>query len=347
MSKLFFSLALITLSFLSGNSQKYKVVTCGFYNLENLFDTENDTSINDEEFLSEGTRKWTPDKYREKLMNMAEVISKIGLEESGAGLSILGVCEIENKKVLKDLVKEPSISKRRYQVIHYDSPDQRGVDVGFLYNPAHFEPLDHKPIPLITLNENGSRRYTRDILYIKGILDAQDTIHILVNHWPSRSGGEKISAPARNMAAKICRSVYDSLLMIETNPKLMIMGDLNDDPVSESIVSFLRAKANEDELTTNDLFNPFHNQFKKGLGSNAYRDTWSLFDQIIISHGLASPKSNGYHFLKSRIFNEEFLRNASGQYKGYPFRTFNFDEYQSGYSDHFPTYITLVKLQTD
>jgi hypothetical protein len=125
------------------------------------------------------------------------------------------------------------------------------------------------------------------------------------------------------------------------------MGDLNDDPVSESIVSFLRAKANEDELTTNDLFNPFHNQFRKGLGSNAYRDTWSLFDQIIISHGLASPKSNGYHFLKSRIFNEEFLRNASGQYKGYPFRTFNFDEYQSGYSDHFPTYITLVKLQTD
>jgi len=345
MHKLIFSLFILSISCLPGNSQKYKVVTCGFYNLENLFDTENDTSINDEEFLPEGIRKWSPEKYREKLSNMAEVISKIGLEESPAGLSILGVCEIENKKVLKDLVKEPSISKRRYQIIHYDSPDQRGIDVGFLYNSAHFEPLAHKAIPLITLNENGSRRYTRDILYVKGILDAQDTIHILINHWPSRSGGEKISAPARNMAAKICRSVYDSLLVAHSNPKLIIMGDLNDDPVSESIISFLRAKANENEVSSSDLYNPFHNQFKKGLGSNAYRDTWSLFDQIIISSGLTAQSDKGYYFLKSRIFNEEFLRNASGQYKGYPFRTFNFDEYQSGYSDHFPTYITLVKPQ--
>ncbi len=345
MYKLIITLIFLSFSFLSGNSQKIKVVTCGFYNLENLFDTENDTSINDEEFLPEGTRKWTQDKYKEKLTNMAEVISKMGLEETSAGLSILGVCEIENKSVLKDLVKQPSISKRRYQIIHYDSPDQRGIDVGLLYNPAHFEPLYHKPIPLITLNENGNRRYTRDILYVKGILDGYDTMHILVNHWPSRSGGEKISAPARNMAAKLCRSFYDSLLTIERYPKLIIMGDLNDDPVSESITSYLMAKPSEAELKSNDLYNPFYNPFKKGLGSNAYRDTWSLFDQIIISYGLAAKKNSGYYFLKLKIFNEEFLRNTSGQYKGYPFRTFNFDEYQSGYSDHFPTYITLVKPQ--
>jgi len=326
---------------LSGQKKEasYNIMAVGFYNLENLFDTEDDPNIDDSEFLPAGTRAWTRERYAEKLANMASVIAQIGQPEVKAGLSVLGVAEIENRRVLEDLVKQPLLRDRKYRIIHYDSPDGRGVDVGLLYNPMHFTPLYSKPIPLINY-EGERRRYTRDILYVKGMLD-DDTLHILVNHWPSRGGGPA-SVAYRNNGAKQCRIVADSLLKIDKKAKLLIMGDLNDDPTDESIKSYLRAVGKAEEVSKTGLFNPFEEMFRRGQGSNAYRDAWSLFDQVILSEGIADPDAQGFRFLKAGIFNKKFLIQKSGQYKGYPFRTFSGDQYQGGYSDHFPSYVYLV-----
>ena len=327
--------------FYAQDAGKYKIVSIGFYNLENLFDTVDDTLINDEEFLPKGARSWTPERYQEKLTNMAYVISQIGLLDVAAGLSVLGVSEIENRKVLEDLVIQPAIKNRNYQIVHYDSPDGRGVDVGLLYNPSHFTVLSSAPIPLINYSE-GEIQKTRDVLYVTGLLDT-DTIHILVNHWPSRSGGEARTAPYRNSGAKLCRKIVDSLFVHNRESKILIMGDLNDDPTNESIKSHLRAVSDVKEIRKSGLFNPYEDFFRRGQGSNAYRDAWSLFDQIIVSRGFTNKKSSGFNYFKANIFNKRFLVQPSGQYKGYPLRTFSGDTYQGGYSDHFPAYIYLTK----
>ena len=348
MTQFFKSLLLLsTMIFIIGeisaqkDQKKYKIAGVGFYNLENLFDTENDTLINDEEFLPDGARTWTPERYQEKLANMAHVISQIGLPDLKNGLSVLGVSEIENRKVLEDLVIQPAIKDRNYQIIHYNSPDPRGVDVAFLYNPKHFIPMVSKPIPLIIFDDE-VRRYTRDVLYIKGLLD-HDTIHVMVNHWPSRGGGEAKTAPSRNKGAKLCRNVVDSLLAITPDAKIFVMGDLNDDPTNESLKSYLRTVSNIKDVHKTGMFNPYEDMYRRGQGSNAYRDSWSLFDQIVISEGVTKPKNNGYYYFKANVFNKDFLIQKTGQYKGYPFRTFSGDTYQSGYSDHFPSYVYLIK----
>jgi hypothetical protein len=326
---------------LRSQDQKFKVVGIGFYNVENLYDTEDDPLIDDAEFLPDGLRAWTEERYREKLANMAYVISQIALDETKTGLSVIGLAEIENRKVLEDLVKEPALASRNYRIVHYDSPDNRGVDVALLYNPSHFKYLESRAIPFYD-NKELSSRATRDILYVKGLLE-DDTIHITVNHWPSRRGGEEITAPLRNHGAKHNRKLYDELRKTNPDVKFLMMGDLNDDPVNESITRHLRAKSSPKKLNRGDLFNPFYDFYNRGMGSNAYRDGWSLFDQIIISEGLVNKNNPGYYFLKGNVFNKKFLIQPSGQYKGYPFRTFSGDTYQGGYSDHFPSYIILVK----
>lgn len=330
----------ILIGSLIAQDQKAKVAAIGFYNLENLFDTVDDTLINDEEFLPTGARAWTDDKYQEKQANMAKVISMMGIEKAPAGLSILGVAEIENRLVLKDLAKQEALKSRNYKIIHFDSPDKRGIDVALFYNPSHFTPIAAKPIPLLNFEE-GQLLFTRDMLYVKGLLD-DDTLHILVNHWPSRAGGEARTAPWRNSAAKQCRQITDSLRNINNDAKVIIMGDLNDDPTSESMKSYLRCVSDIKDVNKSGVFNPFEDMYRRGLGSNAYQDTWSLFDQIVISEGL-TKKNNGYHFQSANIFNKQFLVQKSGQYKGYPFRTFTGDTYQSGFSDHFPTYMYLIR----
>lgn len=339
---LIFNLCLASIIYgFSQDAGKIKIVSIGFYNLENLFDTVDDTLINDEEFLPAGARSWTPERYQEKLTNMAFAISQIGQPDVGAGLSILGVAEIENKKVLEDLVVQPALKNRNYNIVHYDSPDGRGVDVGLLYNPSHFTPLYSRAIPLINYNDGEIQR-TRDVLYVKGLLES-DTVHVMVNHWPSRSGGEARTAPYRNNGAKLCRKIVDSLMMQNADAKILIMGDLNDDPTNESIKSYLRAVSNVKDVRKTGLFNPYEDFFRRGQGSNAYRDAWSLFDQIIVSQGFINKKTEGYKYFKANIFNKKFLVQPSGQYKGYPFRTFAGDTYQAGYSDHFPSYIYFTK----
>lgn len=320
----------------------YKVLSLGFYNLENLFDYERDTTINDFEFTPYGKRSWTKDRYTEKLSNMAYVISQMGKDIVPYGVSILGVSEIENKRVLEDLVAQDQLKDRNYQIIHRDSPDRRGIDVALLYNPLHFTEISTEMVNMNFIFDDGDTLRTREIMHVKGVLDS-DTVHVLVNHWPSRSGGEKRSRPRRNKAAKTVKEIVDGLKADDPNVKVFVIGDLNDDPTSPSVKKILKADGKKSDVDPTEMFNPMFDFYRRGLGSNAYRDNWSLFDQIIMSPGLIQEKTEGYQFYKAQIFNKKYLIQRSGRYKGYPLRTFSFDKYQSGYSDHFPVLVYLIK----
>jgi len=327
---------------ISAQGDQFKAISIGFYNLENLFDFERDTSIWDSEFTPWGKKAWTEQKYNEKQSNMAYVISQLGIDVTPAGLSILGVSEIENKRVLEDLVKQEAIADRNYQIVHRDSPDRRGIDVAMLYNPAHFIFIKVTMENINFLYDDGDTLRTREVMHVEGILDG-DTTHVLINHWPSRSGGEKKSAPRRNKAAQKCASIVDSLKALNPDVKILVMGDFNDDPTSLSTKGILKAKGRIKDVSANDMFNPMYDYYRRGLGSNAYRDNWSLFDQIILSPALLNKDQDGYFFYKAIIFNKKYLIQRSGRYKGYPFRTFSGDKYQGGYSDHFPVFVYLVK----
>jgi hypothetical protein len=327
----------------SSNAQqdvKYTVASIGFYNLENLFDTINNVELaNSEEFTPQGANKWTSKRYHEKLKNMAFVISEIATDITPDGLVILGVSEIENRGVLEDLVKEDVIKNRNYQVVHYDSPDERGVDVGLLYQPKYFKVTNSRSHTLI-MSDTGFK--TRDQLVVSGLL-GDEMIHVIVNHWPSRRGGEKASRPGRNAAADLTRSIVDSLLAKDQNAKILVMGDLNDDPVNQSVKDHLRAKGKEEELQPGDMFNPMYRLYKDGIGSLAYKDAWNLFDQVIVSQGLLGPDKSSWKFYNAKIFSKNYMKQKEGAYAGYPLRTFAGGVYMNGYSDHFPVYVNLVK----
>ncbi|MBN2174105.1 MAG: endonuclease/exonuclease/phosphatase family protein [Bacteroidales bacterium] len=318
----------------------FKIACIGFYNLENLFDTVLDADLyNNVEFTPEGPNQWTSARYHEKLNHMAFVISQIATDITPDGPALLGVSEIENRRVLEDLVKEESIRDRNYQIVHYDSPDARGVDVGLLYQPKYFKVTNSKSYKL---NMDDSRFKTRDQLVVSGLLDGE-MIHVIVNHWPSRRGGEKNSRPKRNAAGDLSRYIVDSLLNADANAKIMVMGDLNDDPVNPSVLDHLGGKGSENKLQEKDMYNPMFKLYRDGIGSLAYRDAWNLFDQIVISQGLLGKDYNSYKFYSAKVFNKNFLKQKEGAYMGYPLRTFAGGVYLGGYSDHFPVYILLIK----
>jgi predicted extracellular nuclease len=329
-------------AFSSGAQQnvKYTVASIGFYNLENLFDTINNVELeNSTEFTPEGINKWTSKRYHEKLKNMAFVISEIATDITPDGLAILGVAEIENRGVLEDLVKEESIKTRNYQIVHYDSPDERGVDVGLLYQPKYFKVTNSRSHTL-HMADTGFR--TRDQLVVSGMLGSE-MIHVVVNHWPSRRGGEKASRPDRNAAADLTRHIVDSLLSIDKNAKILVMGDLNDDPINQSVKDHLSAKGREDELQPGDMFNPMFKLYKDGIGSLAYDDAWNMFDQIIVSQGLLGQDKSTWKFYNAKVFSKSYMKQKDGAYAGYPLRTFAGGVYMNGYSDHFPVYVNVVK----
>lgn len=327
----------------SGYGQKeYKVSLIGFYNVENLFDTINDPNINDEEFLPEGEKVWTSAKYEEKLENMARVIHDIGLSYSADGLAVLGLSEVENRMVIEDLVAEDIIRERNYQIVHEDSPDKRGIDVALIYNPKYFKYKGHHSIHVNLQEDDEKSRPTRDILHVWGQLDGE-MMHFFVNHWPSRSGGEAVTTLKRQKAAGIVKKVADSLMNADPMSKIAIMGDMNDDPVSASIDKVLNAERKRHKVNESELYNPYYSYFKEGIGTGAYRDSWNLFDQIILSYGLTEKEQEDYQLYKAGIFSENYLIQKTGHFKGYPFRTFGGSLYQGGYSDHFPVYCVLVK----
>ncbi|HAN38336.1 MAG TPA: endonuclease/exonuclease/phosphatase [Chitinophagaceae bacterium] len=321
---------------------QYKLAIIGFYNLENFYDTIDNPIVDDQEFLPKGDRNYNTTIYYDKIGRLAKVISEMGADKSPDGPAILGVAEIENDTVLADLVKHPLLAKRNYKIVHYDSPDARGVDVGFLYNPKYFTVLDSKPLFVKLPGGSKDAYYTRDILWVKGTFDG-DVVHVYVNHWPSRRGGEERSAPARAAAAQVAKNHIDSIAKVDGTQKVILMGDLNDDPVSPSITEVLRAKGKADQVREGGFYNPWTDFYKKGLGTLAYQDAWGLFDQILITSPWLERNQSGYFFYQQYIFNPEYMVENSGRYKGYPMRTWDGMSYRSGYSDHFPTYLVMLK----
>lgn len=327
---------------ISNQQKKVNVeLSCiAFYNLENLFDTIDSPNTNDTEYTPNGANKWNTYKYNSKLQKMSYAISQIGLDYSTLGAAIIGVSEIENRTVLEDLVKQPAIADRSYEIVHYDSPDRRGIDVALLYNPRLFVVSNTKAHPFHM--EGNPDFKTRDQLLVSGYLQ-NEKIHLIVNHWPSRYGGEVASRPSRVAAAKVTKSIVDSLYKVEPNAKIIIMGDLNDDPHNVSVAEILGAKKDTKNLEGQDLYNTMWAIHEKGIGSLAYQGQWNLFDQIIISSPLVNADRTELKFWKGAVFNAPFLTHQEGAEKGMPLRTHSKGVWLNGYSDHYPTYIYLVK----
>ena len=320
--------------------KQFKVGTIAFYNLENFYDTLDTPDVDDYEFTPSGPNMWNAARYQKKLENMSYAISKIGAEIFPGGPAIIGVCEVENRSVLADLVKSPNLKPAGYQFVHIDGPDRRGVDVALLYRPAVFRVTG---VRSVTLKIDSLPDFkTRDQLVVSGLYDGEP-LHVIVNHWPSRSGGESRSLPLRRAAAELARSLVDSIYKTDSNAKVIVMGDLNDDPFDASLVEGLKTIGNVDDVKKGDLFNPAYKTLKDGIGSLAYRDSWNLFDQIIVSEPLLNGKPGTLKFMKYKVFNANFLTQKDGQYAGYPLRTFSGGAYTGGYADHFPTYIIVAK----
>ncbi|MEP7168071.1 MAG: endonuclease/exonuclease/phosphatase family protein, partial [Bacteroidota bacterium] len=276
-----FFLALNVSGKVFSQEKKYKIGVIGFYNLENFFDTINEPN-KDEEFLPEGANHYTAEVYLDKIGKLSTVISQIGTDVTPDGLSLMGCAEVENEIVLKDLINSPKLKSRNYKIVHYDSPDERGIDVGLLYNPKYFTVKSSEPLFVPLLGDDDKTPYfTRDVLFVYGLYDGEP-LYVFVNHWPSRRGGEA-SAPNRAKAATVCKHKVDSITNINPDAKIIVMGDLNDDPVDPSVTVVLNAKSDKEKVKRGGLYNPWTDYYKRGIGTLAYNDSWNLFDQIMIS----------------------------------------------------------------
>lgn len=347
----------------TAQQKKYLIHTVAFYNFENLFDTINDRKTYDDEWTPTGFQHWTSKKYHQKLENLAQVLAEIGSSENKDSPTFIGGCEIENRAVLEDLVKQPKLINKDYGIIHFDSPDKRGIDVALLYQKKRFQPTSSINIPLyiyannpnsretskteseektddaLQMNIQNHRIYTRDQLLVTGFLDGEE-ISIIVNHWPSRSGGEKKSSPFREAAGTLNRKIIDSLQKRNTKAKIITLGDLNDGFYNKSVKLALGAKGKKAEVSPMGIYNPFEEMAKNGMGTLAFRDAWDIFDQIMVTKSLLSMDYSSFSYWKAGIYNKPFLIQTQGQFKGYPLRH---STTEIGFSDHFPVYIYLIK----
>ncbi|WP_300798046.1 endonuclease/exonuclease/phosphatase family protein [uncultured Alistipes sp.] len=321
----------------------YKVV---FYNFENLFDTIRNPEIYDEEFTPEGPKKWNSTKYNKKLNNLSRVLFDVAAMDKDYPV-VIGCSEIENRNVMEDVASTPKLAPAQYRIVHYDSPDARGVDVGFFYRSDVFKLEGSAPIPF-TMEDMPDFR-TRDIVTMWGTIEGEP-FYFMVAHWPSRLGGKEASSPKRERAAEIMRHAADSVLAINPATKVVMMGDFNDDATDKSIVEVLGARDEIKELRPGDYYNPYIKVLKAGIGTLAYRDQWNLFDNIVVSENLATGSTGELKLqrvAKSKfyggVFRAPYLFQKEGQFKGYPLRTFVGNNFQGGFSDHFPVFIYIGK----
>ena len=340
-------LFLFMLLFVVGNAQekkKFKVHTIAFYNLENLFDTINDPTKFDERSPIMEMKASIGEAYKSKVHNMARVLSDIGVDFTGNTPAIIGVSEIENKKVIDDVINDPLLLTKDYGIIHFESPDVRGIDVALLYQKSLFRPISKSSHELTIFDDRTHKRiFTRDQLLVSGEFDGEE-MHFIVSHWPSRSGGEAKSRAKRVAAAKLNKHIIDSLQVLNPYAKIFTMGDLNDNPTNASLKKVLKAKRKRKNVDLKGIYNPFENMFKRqGLGTTAYRDAWSLFDQILITKPLLEKDYSSYRYYSAGIFNKTYLSNKFGRWKGYPLRSFADGGFTDGFSDHFPVYTYIIK----
>ena len=301
------------------------------------------TQILNDEFTPKSGKNWDLKKYNQKLDNVAKVISELGAQYTKTVPAIVGLIEVENRQVIEDLVKYPTLAKYNFGIIHYNSYDARGIDVALIYQKRRFTPTNSLKKE-VKIFDDGKRSYTRDILVVTGFLD-NEKIAVFMNHWPSRSGGEARSLPKRNAAAVVLKEQMDSIRAQDPSTKLIAMGDFNDDPVSSSLKNYLKAAWSPKDLNEETPYlNLMYPLYKKGIASLAYQDAPNLFDQIIVSGNMISDKvGKDYSIFKTEIFAPAYLITKEGNWKGYPFRSWSGDKFTAGYSDHFPAFIVLQR----
>lgn len=313
--------------------QRKNITTIGFYNVENLFDTEDNPTTLDDDFTSDAKKKWTKKRYINKVKKLGSVISQLGMNLSKHPPALVGLVEVENAKVVADLVNSTNLKKHHYGFVHYDSPDERGIDVALLYNKIVFEYLGSETYPVFLKNDEGERDYTRDILKVTGNL-LGELVHVLVNHWSSRREGAAATAHKRITASETVRNIVDDIKEKHFDAKIIIMGDFNDDPTSESIKT----------MVADDFYNPMKDLLDtEKTGSLTFEGKWNLFDQIIFSKNFLKKEKGKFYFKHAEVFNKSWLKIYKGKLKGSPFRTYIGPWYQGGFSDHFPVYAFLKK----
>ncbi len=346
----FLLVLLVTMTACAGTPKRYIL---GFYNVENLFDTYHDEGKNDYEFLPDGKNKWTEPKYEKKLHNIATVIKAMA-DENKAFHTVLGLSEVENRHVLEDLVNQPEIESANYQIVHYDGPDRRGVDVALLYRTDQFTVEESQSIPFdflsrdieFSMNKEEQDYFrTRDLLMVRGKLDGE-MFAFFVAHLPSRIGGK--GQDLRSRGAEIIYEHSMELMKKYPGIKIMVMGDMNDNPTDESMVKYMHGKEFTSEVGKTDFFSPFISMLKAGYGSLAYRGSWNIYDIILVNESLVNANKGQLRIVPivkkqyyGRVFNQPFMVQQEGQYKGTPFRTFSNGTFIGGYSDHYPTYIVV------
>lgn len=322
--------------------RNFLIRTIAFYNLENLFDTHNDSLTFDDDRTPEGADRWTRARLNLKLIRISRVLSEIGIGKGVHPPDLIGVCEVENKELLEKLIQQPVLRSIPYGIIHFDSPDRRGIDVALLYRKDRFFPEARNSIRLLLYEESGVRKYTRDQLVVSGYLDT-DLIYILINHWPSRGGGAIKSREHRKAAALLQRNLIDSILYINPDAKIISMGDFNDNPSDPSLAILKGREFSEGGNRNRIFFNPLSTAYRMGFGTLAYRDRWNLFDQILFNQVWKDSTSEGYRYWRAGIYQPQYLKTQSGRYEDYPFRTYAGGSYQGGYSDHFPVYAFIIR----
>ena len=312
-------------------------ISIAFYNVENLFDTEDDPKIDDSYYLPSSPIKWDVEKYNKKLNDLAFVISQLADNEIP---QFIGLCEVENLKVVKDLANQEKLKAGNFGIVHYDSEDERGIDVAFLYNKTIFSVKETKTYQ-IPLPDNDK---TRDILYVKGKLANGETLYFLINHWPSRSEGRIETEAKRITAAQTLKTAKDEKLANDKNAKIIAMGDFNDEPSNVSLSKYCDSEGDLDKVDANEFYNPMAALENKDLGSYRFRDYWDMLDQIMVSQALLKPAKNKVYYQKNSasIKDEDWMKQHGNKYEGFPLRTFGGQNYLGGYSDHFPVYIKLI-----
>ncbi|MBQ7472377.1 MAG: endonuclease/exonuclease/phosphatase family protein [Prevotella sp.] len=338
-------LAAVLLNLMTATAQKQlSAYGVGFYNLENLFDTQHDEGKNDLQFTPDGDYHWNELKYKHKLYNMARVLSEMGTDViPKVGCAVIGVSEVENAHALTDLCNEPALKARNFQFVHIEGPDKRGVDCALLYNPALFTVRDIKLVPYIYDLPADSGRATRGFFTVSGTLGG-DHIAVIVNHLPSRFAGSYY----RELGARQIKVVVDSLLRDDPNCKVFVMGDMNDDPTNKSMTEGLRGKAEIDKVKDGDMYNPWYNVLtKQGVGTLRYNGAWNLFDQILMSKNLLNQKNqkdySSLKYVKHQIFKRDYLFQSDGKYKHNPLRTHAGGVWLDGFSDHLPVVVYVAK----
>lgn len=303
-----------------------------FYNIENLFDIYNDKLKHDSDFTENSEMRWTLKRYKNKIKKISYAISQIGIAETQDLPAIVGLAEVENKQVLNDLIQADALANGNYKFVHFDSKDERGIDVALLYNSEKFEVI-HAEVKAIVFEEaNGDVDYTRDILHVYGKFMGEK-IDVLVNHWPSKRSDNE-NGTKRLEVSNLVSETVRSIRSKNEQAKIIIMGDFNDDPSSESVKNL---------VNNNQLYNPMDTLLSIDRGTTVHRGEWNLFDQIILSINCFERKKNSLKFDTANIFDPEFLKQQEGDYKGTPYRTYVGKSYKGGYSDHFPVYSIFKK----